>query len=174
MKSHTYIHAVALSLLPAYLLIRGASAIKYASPFVESVSFVIHNYGMSTNDKMRYKYPQYFDYIQSIKKNTPENALIYQTNINIEYGLPLWPSNNIQMNSAWLYPRDVLPFSELPMQTDEDAARPAYLMRVAQFPANDMPAKRTIYFKNDGSLYVVEGDFVREAQPDNILGLIEL
>lgn len=162
---------VIIAVIFTYALIRIISTLKHLDPFIDTLREVVAHRKLTPSEKMLLKYPRYYDYITWIKVVTPGDAIIYQTDLEIPYGEPLWPSNNIQMNSAWLYPRRVVPWKGIDTVIKEDG-RPTYMMVIDGFPRSDVIAKNVILF--DLETKQIVGNYIHDNYPSTKLGLIEL
>jgi len=157
--------------LAGYILYRLSSATRAYNAFTATLVEIYQNRNVGYTDKMRIKYPRYYDYIEWIKTVTPDNAIIYQTDLEIPYGEPLWPSNNIQMNTAWLYPRRILPWQGLDTVTKE-ASLPTYIMIIDGFPRSDVKSSKVILLNENNT--EIAGEYIHDNYPLTKLGLIKL
>lgn len=173
MKHNQYLtlKIVIFGVIISYAFIRILSTINHLNPFIDTLREVVVHRSLTYSEKMHLKYPRYYDYIEWIKVVTPEDAIIYQTDLEIPYGEPLWPSNNIQMNNAWLYPRHILPWKGLNAVKREDSL-PTYIMVIDGFPRSDVKSSSVLIFNENNT--EISGDYIHDNYPSTKLGLIKL
>jgi len=110
-NSDIYLKVILWTGIVVLILLRTSSIIASAGNFVKTLEPIYRHPFATTDQKLAMKYPRYYDFIQEIKKSTPEDSTIYLPSVHLSYGTPMWALGQIQMTQTLLYPRTVKKYS---------------------------------------------------------------
>jgi|GEM_PF-1839169 len=152
------------------LFVRGTSLIYSVEPFWGTLAPIFNHPFVTYEEKMRMAYPGYYDLMMMIKKETPENSVIYVPDVAIAYGEAFWAVDNITITTAFLYPRYVLPQSQGIKKFD---CCKSYALFVAGRPEFEVGSHEIIIFEGK-DIKVVNGNYRPKNYSSSEMGLIEI
>lgn len=125
------------------------SVITSRSQFIKTLEPIIKHPLATYDEKMSFKYPIYYDFIQEIRNNTPNNCTIYVPHTGIPYPKAMWAIDLMQLTQTALYPRKVVSIEKYIEGSDDEKS---YKIFIHGEGLEEYPESSIVILKTDEDL----------------------